>query len=239
MKRLLIIIVSVCFLNLCLAESVREKRLKTNDVQKHTSIKRTPTTGKIEQVKKETETSKTEKEKPQQAKPTQQSKTEIELLQKQISSLQWRVTVLETEINDLQTYHQKKISELQSKLSVLQEKIDGFEPIAPTIAGDIIGFIKDGHKYVFTANGAKIEIDIVGNVSIKSPMNIILESNANMNIKSSMIRLNNGGKPIARTEDIVTGNCPFHTEASGVVIVSGPLQSGSIIGPGSPLIHVP
>ena len=88
----------------------------------------------------------------------------------------------------------------------LEAKVKALESLPPsgTSAGDIIGFIKSRNgKYVLSANGAKIEIDPVGNITIKANMNMTLEANSNMNIKSMILRLNDGNRPVAGLGDIV------------------------------------
>ncbi len=178
MRKVMILTVLLCCADLCFAETNNDAN-QTGSEQKQPSLREMLSRLKS---KREAEVApKQEQKDTKEAKPTDVSQDSSATLQKRVSLLE------------------KKIAQLEAKVKALQSL-----PPGGASAGDIIGFTKskDG-KYVLSANGAKIEVDSVGNVFIKANLNMTLEANTNMNIKSVMLRLNNGNRPVAGLGDTV------------------------------------
>jgi len=176
--------------------------------------------------------------------------------EKRISALEDKVAALEARISCLEVAFARQIPAIQTALTNLT-KSAGRPPTygGPTTAayGPTFGFIKaKGDSYVFSANGARIEIDPAGNITIAARMNITVESNATTSVKSSvleldaatmtlessrdthinskLLRLNNGSRPVAGQGDKIRGVCPPH---------GGPLLDATIKGSGAGTILVP
>jgi len=150
--------------------------------------------------------------------------------QQQVSALREYTKRLNEKMNKINEVYNKQIGQLQKKVANLQKRLSDLEN-APSTASDIVGFTKnpDG-SYVFSANGAKIEISHTGGIIIKSPISMKIESNAtmdinsagNMNINSSLLKLNGGGFPVARVTSRTTGNAYSHTITDGAPTVFVP-----------------
>jgi hypothetical protein len=205
MNKVVIAIAVICYVGICIAQ----------------------TSDKEEKTKK--------KISPKDAKPLQVSQTSTSSLQKQVSSLI------------------KKVASLETNMKKLQQS-------APATQAGMIGFRRTSdNKYILSANGARIEIDKAGNITIRANINMTLKANANMTFESAvntsmkattlrlaagtmtlessagmrlnskMIRLNDGGRPVAGQGHPVTGICPPH---------GGSLANATIL-IGSPTVLVP
>jgi predicted RNase H-like nuclease (RuvC/YqgF family) len=219
-------VTTVCFIGVCLAGA-------TDTVNRLNSKRKLPSLKELFSVKKSKQqidkTSKEKKEESKQAKPVQQIQGDTLSLQNQILSLQNRVASLEAKANNLQTTSRQQIDAFEKKILNLQTKVNNLQN-STAATGEVIGFTKTAaNKYTLSANGAKIEVDAVGNVTIKANVGMTVESGGQMNIKSSILRFNNGNKRVAHVGDpgSVHGNC-----------IPGPLQDGTIIR-GSPTVFVP
>lgn len=155
---------------------------------------------------------------------------------------------------------QKQVSSLKKKVASLEARIKKLGRSPGATADGMIGFKRTSdNKYVLSANGARIEIDKAGNITIRANINMTLRANANMTfesgvntsmkatvlrlaagtmtldssagmrLNSKMIRLNEGGRPVAGQGHPITGVCPPH---------GGSLANGTIL-IGSPTVLVP
>jgi len=184
MKKVMILTALLCCVSLCIAEPNSDAN-QTGSEQKQPSLREM-----LSRLKSKREA---------EVAPKQEQKDAKEAKPSDVSQ-------------DSSTPLKKRISVLEKKIAQLEAKVKAQESLSPggASASDIIGFAKsrDG-KYVLSANGAKIEIDTVGNVTIKANLNMTLEANTNMNIKSLMLKLNDGNRPVAGIGDtVVAGGAP-------------------------------
>ena len=141
----------------------------------------------------------------------------------------------------------KQVAVLTKEVSLLKKKIKQLESSMPE------GFVKTkDNRYVFSANGAKLEVGRMGEVTIKASKDLKLESalstkieagshidftssapmnirsTAMMNINAPTIRFNNGSKPVTH----------MNSEVTGGTSIGGHLINGKIM-QGSPSVLVP
>jgi hypothetical protein len=119
----------------------------------------------------------------QQAKPVQPAPSSQTALAKRIAALE------------------KEVKRLRAKAQGLEKQVSNLQrpKIAP--AGDVVGFrkAKDG-KYVLAVNGARIEIDRQGAVTIKASKRLLLESPVDTSIKAgTALRLEAGAGMTAKS----------------------------------------
>lgn len=145
-------------------------------------------------------------------------------LQQQVSALREYTKRLNEKINKINEVYNKQIVQLQKNAANLQKKIRDLENAAPTADTGILGFTKTlVGDYIFSANGAKIEISRTGGIVIKSAANMEIKSGLTMNIKSAgvmhissaLLNLNGGGFPVARVGSQTIGDPTTHTILDG------------------------
>jgi len=82
---------------------------------------------------------------------------------------------------------QKEVATLRGKISELEAKVTRLEDRPATVPGSAVGFRKTkDNKYVLSVNGARIEIDKGGSITIRAGANMTLQSNINATLKSGM-----------------------------------------------------
>jgi len=168
-------------------------------------------------------------------------------IEEQISALRNRIAALEARVRYLEIALQKQSMMIEPIWTNFQSRAKYPQTPKDAVPGAIIGFTKTANnKYVFSANGATIEIDQVGNIVIETRMNIsidsdatttmkssalklggssmMLESGADMHINSKLLRINNGNRPVARQGDEVKGICPPH----GGILLNGTIKEGAL-----------
>jgi hypothetical protein len=126
---------------------------------------------------------------------------------------------LQTKARKLETSSRQTVTTLEKKISRLGVGSRPRSPVSPETRGDVIGFTKKGNKYTLAVNGAKIEIDAVGNLLFQTTGQMTMESAAILRAKANVVRLgNNPERPVAALQDVVVGTSIVRTSCKNVLV---------------------
>ena len=154
-------------------------------------------------------------------------------LQARIHIVSQQIATLQAQITAIETAHNTRVKQLQKILASPQSSQKTPTKKGSTPPKHSVGFKQTPMSATLSVNGADITL-APGTLSIKGVQQIVLRATI-IHLKSSLLRFNNGNRPLAGSGDVVAGT--FAHTPTGIPIPNMFLHG--LIVTGSPTVLVP
>jgi len=135
---------------------------------------------------------------------TQLSKSQkLSSLQARIHIISQQITTLQAQIAAMETAHNARVDQLQKILASPQSDQKVLMKKGSALPEHRVGFKQTPLGATLSVNGANITLT-PARLSIKGVRQIVLQANS-IHLKSPLVQLNEGNRPLAGSGDVVTG----------------------------------